>query len=91
MNGDTIAKNVWKTFSRSAAFLLFLRMLLVEPYRSHAGLLRKLGDDSTVPLQTKETKQVEMIAMEAVMAVERKLGFVLARGGRHSAVTTLVS
>lgn len=40
-----------------------------------AGLLSKLGGGSTTPLQTKETKQVEMIAMEAVMAVEKELGF----------------
>ena len=40
------------------------------------GLLNKLIDSSTTPaLHAKETKRVEMIAMKAVMDVERELGF----------------
>jgi len=40
------------------------------------GLLNKLtGSLTTPPLHAKETKRVEMIAMKAVMEVERELGF----------------
>jgi len=40
------------------------------------GLLNKLtGSLTTPPLHAKETKRIEMIAMKAVMEVERELGF----------------
>ncbi|MCZ6677439.1 MAG: helicase-related protein [Candidatus Poribacteria bacterium] len=40
------------------------------------GLLNKLtGSSATPPLHAKETKRIEMIAMNAVMGVERELGF----------------
>ncbi|MBC2710216.1 MAG: DUF3883 domain-containing protein [Desulfosarcina sp.] len=40
------------------------------------GLLNKISDSSIAPaLQAKETKRVEMIAMKAVMEIERELGF----------------
>jgi SNF2 family DNA or RNA helicase len=40
-----------------------------------ALILKKLGGDSSVPLYAKEIKQTEQIAMDAVIAEERKLGF----------------
>ena len=41
-----------------------------------AGLLEKLAGVTTTQLHNKETKQVEMIAMNTVMAIEQKLGFI---------------
>ena len=39
------------------------------------GLLSRLGGGSTVPVHAKETKEVERVAMQAVIAAERALGF----------------
>ncbi|MDI9470065.1 MAG: DUF3883 domain-containing protein [Bacillota bacterium] len=40
-----------------------------------AGLLMKLNGGQTTTLQTRETRYVEMLAMEAVIAAEKRLGF----------------
>ena len=40
-----------------------------------AGLLARLGSGSTVPVHAKETKGVERVAMQAVIAAEQGLGF----------------
>ncbi|MGI6086503.1 MAG: helicase-related protein [Kiritimatiellia bacterium] len=40
-----------------------------------AGLLVRMEDGSTAPAHAKETRAVEQVAMEAVMAAERRLGF----------------
>lgn len=40
-----------------------------------AGLLKRLGGEPTVPVHAKETKEVEMAAMQAVIAAEKALGF----------------